>query len=44
VTTPTGDRYSYFPLDKSEGMRIMVFQRADGAGSALAQRDKAQAH
>jgi catechol 2,3-dioxygenase-like lactoylglutathione lyase family enzyme len=43
VTTPTGDRYSYFPLDKSEGMRIMVFQRAGGADSALAQRDKAQA-
>ena len=44
VTTPTGDRYSYFPLEKSEGMRIMVFQRAAGPDSALAQRDKAQAH
>jgi hypothetical protein len=43
VTTPTGDRYSYFPLDRSEGMRIMVFQRAKGAGSALTQRDKAKA-
>jgi catechol 2,3-dioxygenase-like lactoylglutathione lyase family enzyme len=23
----TGERYSYFPTDKSEGMRIMVYQR-----------------
>jgi catechol 2,3-dioxygenase-like lactoylglutathione lyase family enzyme len=42
VTTPTGDRYSYFPLDRSEGMRIMVFQRARGEGGALTQRDKAK--
>ena len=32
VTTATGDRYIYFPLDRSEGMRILVFERAkDGA-------------
>jgi catechol 2,3-dioxygenase-like lactoylglutathione lyase family enzyme len=39
VTSPSGDRYNYFPLDRSEGMRIMVFERAkDGA---IARRDKA---
>lgn len=42
VLTPTGDRYAYFPLDRSEGMRIMVFQRARGVSSALTQRDKAR--
>jgi catechol 2,3-dioxygenase-like lactoylglutathione lyase family enzyme len=41
VTTPTGDRYCYFPLDRSEGMRIMIFERAKGLNSALAQRDSA---
>lgn len=41
VTTPTGDRYSYFPTDRSEGMRIVVFERARGAAGALAQRDAA---
>ena len=39
VTTPTGDRYCYFPLERSEGLRIMVFQRA-GKG-AIAHRDGA---
>jgi hypothetical protein len=39
VTSPSGDRYAYFPLDKSEGMRIMVFERAKTG--AIAQRDKA---
>jgi catechol 2,3-dioxygenase-like lactoylglutathione lyase family enzyme len=40
VATPTGDRYCYFPLDRSEGMRIVIFQRAkDGA---IAQRDDAR--
>ena len=39
VTTPTGDRYHYFPLDKSEGMRIMIFERAKSGKGALAQRD-----
>ena len=39
VTSPSGDRYAYFPLDRSEGMRILVFERAkDGA---IARRDKA---
>jgi catechol 2,3-dioxygenase-like lactoylglutathione lyase family enzyme len=42
VTTPTGDRYSYFPLDRSEGLRIMIFERAKSGNGALAQRDKAQ--
>jgi catechol 2,3-dioxygenase-like lactoylglutathione lyase family enzyme len=41
-TTPTGDRYAYFPLDRSQGMRIMVFQRAKGTQSALTRRDKAK--
>lgn len=36
VTAPTGDRYCYFPRDKSEGMRIMVFQRAQSGSGALA--------
>jgi hypothetical protein len=39
VVSPSGDRYAYFPLDKSEGMRIMVFERAKNG--AIAQRDKA---
>jgi len=40
VTTPTGDLYSYFPLDKSEGMRIMIFERATNNKGAFDQRDK----
>ena len=44
VTTPTGDRYNYFPLDRSEGMRIMIFERSKSGNGALAQRDKAQAY
>jgi len=39
VTSPSGDRYAYFPLDRSEGMRIMVFERAKNG--AIARRDKA---
>jgi hypothetical protein len=39
VKSPAGDRYSYFPLDRSEGMRILVFERA--RGGALARRDAA---
>ena len=35
----TGDRYSYFPLDKSQGMRILVFQRGPKAPSVFYQRD-----
>ena len=42
VTTPTGDRYSYFPLDRSEGLRIMIFERAKSGRGAIAQRDAAQ--
>jgi catechol 2,3-dioxygenase-like lactoylglutathione lyase family enzyme len=42
MTTPTGDRYCYFPLDRSEGMRIMIFERAKGGNGALAQRDSAK--
>ena len=39
VTSPSGDRYCYFPLDRSEGMRIMVFER--GKNGAIARRDRA---
>jgi len=41
VITTTGDRYAYFPLDRSEGMRIMVFERAKGDASVFAQRNRA---
>jgi len=41
VLTPTGDRYNYFPLDRSEGMRIMVVQRSKSAKGALTMRDHA---
>lgn len=36
----TGDRYCYFPLDRSEGMRILVFQRGPTDRSAFALRDR----
>jgi catechol 2,3-dioxygenase-like lactoylglutathione lyase family enzyme len=36
----TGDRFAYFPLDRSEGMRIMVFQRGPAATSVYHLRDK----
>jgi catechol 2,3-dioxygenase-like lactoylglutathione lyase family enzyme len=39
VTSPSGDRYCYFPLDRSEGMRILVFER--GQHGAISQRDRA---
>jgi catechol 2,3-dioxygenase-like lactoylglutathione lyase family enzyme len=39
--TNTGDRFSYFPLDKSKGMRIMVFQRGTEEKSVFSARDKA---
>lgn len=35
----SGDRFSYFPLDKSEGMRILVFQRGPAGKSVFARRD-----
>lgn len=44
VTTPTGDRYNYFPLERSQGMRIMIFERAKNGTGAIAQRDKARGH
>jgi len=37
----SGDRYAYFPLDRSYGMRIMVFQRGPAASSVFHRRDKA---
>jgi catechol 2,3-dioxygenase-like lactoylglutathione lyase family enzyme len=40
----TGDAYSYFPLSKSEGMRIMVFQRGHGGSSIFGARDGAMKH
>lgn len=36
----SGDRYAYFPLDKSEGMRIMVFQRGPAETSVFTKRDQ----
>jgi catechol 2,3-dioxygenase-like lactoylglutathione lyase family enzyme len=39
ITLASGDRYSYFPLDKSEGMRIMVYQRGTQATSIFRRRD-----
>jgi catechol 2,3-dioxygenase-like lactoylglutathione lyase family enzyme len=42
LVEPTGDRYSYFPLDKSEGMRILVFQRGPRKTSAFQRRDSVQ--
>jgi len=35
----SGDRYNYFPLSKSEGMRILVFQRGSTSKSLFAARD-----
>jgi catechol 2,3-dioxygenase-like lactoylglutathione lyase family enzyme len=40
----TGDSYSYFPVKKSEGMRIMVFQRGPKATSLFAARDTGVKH
>jgi catechol 2,3-dioxygenase-like lactoylglutathione lyase family enzyme len=45
VTTPaTGDSYSYFPVARSEGMRIRVFQRGPKATSVYAARDASSPH
>jgi len=41
VTLPSGDRYSYFPLSVSRGMRIMVYQRGLSDTSILRRRDEA---
>jgi len=40
VLTPSGDRFCYFPRDKSAGMRIMIFQRGS-ASSIFSRRDEA---
>lgn len=37
----SGDRYAYFPLDRSQGMRILVFQRGPAATSVFSRRDQA---
>ena len=37
----SGDRFSYFPLDESKGMRIMIFQRGPSDASIFNIRDKA---
>lgn len=36
----TGDRYAYLPLDRSEGMRILVYQRGPAATSVYHRRDR----
>lgn len=38
----SGDRYAYFPLSASEGMRIMVVQRGPQAKSILSRRGDAR--
>lgn len=40
----TGDRYSYFPMNKSEGMRILVFERGPRATSVFHHRDDRGTH
>ena len=40
----TGDRYAYIPLDRSEGMRILIFQRGPGATSIFQHRDNSWKH
>jgi catechol 2,3-dioxygenase-like lactoylglutathione lyase family enzyme len=40
----SGDSYSYFPSNKSEGMRIMVFQRGPRSTSLFHQRDATAKH
>ncbi len=36
----SGDQYAYLPLDRSYGMRIMVFQRGPAATSVFHRRDR----
>lgn len=38
VMTSTGDRYNYFPRDRAQGMRILIFERAKSG--AIAERDR----
>jgi hypothetical protein len=40
----SGDRYGYVPLDQSEGMRVMVFQRGPSATSIFQHRDDTWKH
>lgn len=35
-----GDRYAYLPLERTEGMRILVFQRGAGKSSVYQRRDR----
>jgi catechol 2,3-dioxygenase-like lactoylglutathione lyase family enzyme len=35
----TGDRFAYFPRDRSEGLRILVFERGPAGTSAFTRRD-----
>jgi catechol 2,3-dioxygenase-like lactoylglutathione lyase family enzyme len=44
IAAATGDHYAYLPLDKSEGMRIKVFQRGPKATSLYDARDAAFKH
>ncbi len=39
VAEPYGDRYCYFPLSQSRGIRIMMFERGPRATSMLHRRD-----
>ena len=40
TTTQGGDRYAYLPVDRTEGMRILVFQRGAGKSSVYRLRDR----
>jgi len=40
----SGDRYAYLPLDKSEGMRVLIFQRGPSATSIFQHRDNTWKH
>ena len=44
TVTSSGDRYAYLPLDKSEGMRVLVFQRGPSATSIFQHRDNTWKH
>ena len=40
VTVSTGDRYCYLPREKTEGMRILIFQRAPTGEGVFAKRNR----
>ncbi len=40
ISKATGDRYNYFPLDRSEGMRILLYQRGPKHRSVYHRRDR----